>query len=49
MSILQELESIMGVTLPAPFNYIIACIVMMFLFGTAFNFIKLIFRLFIRN
>lgn len=49
MSILQELESLMGVSLPEPFNYIIASIVLMFLFGTAFNFIKLIFRLFIRN
>lgn len=46
MSILQEIEAILGVTLPEPFNYIVACLVFFFMLACVYNFIKVIFRLF---
>lgn len=49
MSIIQELENIMGVSLPEPFNYIVVSLIVFFCLAFAYNFIKLIFRLFYRN
>lgn len=49
MSIIQELESILGVTFPEPFNYIVASICLFFFLGMIYNFIKVVFRLFNSN